>query len=153
MTTLIEQLRNDALAARKAAIKKEAGGEHAALLASVASDATMIGKNDRAAPGREPTDDETAKVVKKYIAGLETSIEAARSEEERSRFIVEKRRLEGFLPQMLDGGHLTDAIHVTLAKLGVDRDVKSTKAVVADLQETYPGQIDPAAVSRYLRNV
>uniref|UniRef100_A0AB74UML3 Uncharacterized protein n=1 Tax=Caulobacter phage BL57 TaxID=3348355 RepID=A0AB74UML3_9VIRU len=42
---------------------------------------------------------------------------------------------------------------MSLEKLGLKREAKSIKPVVADLQETHPGLIDPALVSSYLRNV
>ncbi|AFU88465.1 putative tRNA amidotransferase domain protein [Caulobacter phage CcrSwift] len=155
--SLIEKLNNDALAARKAAMRKEAGGEHAVLLATVAADAAMIAKNDRQNPGRDVTDEDVVATLKKHIGGIDTTLaeltKRGRSEEEQSRFIVERRRLEAYLPQTLSGGDLTDAIHATATKLGVDLHVKSTKVIVADLQEQFPGQIDSSEVARYLKNV
>uniref|UniRef100_A0AB74UGW3 Uncharacterized protein n=1 Tax=Caulobacter phage BL57 TaxID=3348355 RepID=A0AB74UGW3_9VIRU len=72
--TLLEKLQNDALAARKAAMKKEEGGEHAVLLATVAADAAMIAKSDRANPSRPVTDADVVSALKKHIAGIDTTL-------------------------------------------------------------------------------
>lgn len=149
MPDLITTIRADALAQRKLSIKKEPGGEHAALLGTLSAEAALIGKNDG---GREPTDDEVIGVIRKFVKSIDSNIAVARTDEERNRFIVDKRALETYLPQMLEGGHLGDAIKQAANDLGLAVEMRNTKLIVNALTEKYPGQIDAGSVARYIKS-
>lgn len=148
MTALIDKLREDALELRKLAIKKDPKGVHATLLVTVAAEAAAIGKRE----ARQPTDDETAVVIRKFIKGIDDSIARARTEEEGNRFLVEKRVLDAYLPKPLTPFELKDAIVEAAGRLGLPIEMKSVKALLADLQAAYPGRVDGAAVSGYIKS-
>lgn len=137
---LIERLKTDALAARR----MRATGT-AALLTTVIAEAERIGKDDG---GRAPTEDETAGVVRKFVKNLDETLKH-RPDDLKSK--VERAELAAYLPQPLAGDELARAITDAAQALGVDVSLKSTKAIMARLNEIHPGRVDGAAVSAVLR--
>ena len=93
--SLLETIKKDQFEARKSkdAIK-------ASLLTTLYSEASMIGKN---AGNRETTDDETIKVIQKFLKGVNETIailEKANNVASLGSSVREKEILEAYLPKM-----------------------------------------------------
>lgn len=93
--SLLETIKKDQFEARKSkdAIK-------ASLLTTLYSEASMIGKN---AGNRETTDDETIKVIQKFLKGVNetiTILEKASNVASLGSSVREKEILEAYLPKM-----------------------------------------------------
>lgn len=101
---LLEQIKKDQFEARKSreAVK-------ASLLTTLYSEALMVGKNDG---NRETTDEETIKVIQKFLKGVNETLEALNHSSD-GRVIIaieEKKILESYLPKMASEEYVRAAV-------------------------------------------
>ena len=89
---LIEQLRKDALDARK-----KGNAVAASLLVTLVSEAAMVGKN---AGNRESTDDEVQAVIRKFLKNNQEATGVIRDTARLATLQEESRILESYLPTM-----------------------------------------------------
>lgn len=95
--SLLDEIRADALAARKAKAP-EAGGL-----------VTLIGEVDTKtksfSPARPMTDDEVVAVIKKFLKGIDETIALIAGEPD-PKILAEKATLEGYLPKQMSEDEL-----------------------------------------------
>lgn len=106
MSTLLQQIKNDQLAARK---NKET--IKAILLTTLIAEVSAVGKKEN----RETTNDEAIKVIQKFVKGNDETLEALKFSSDERVLIArtEKTILESYLPQMAS----EDAVKATVDKL------------------------------------
>lgn len=110
--SLLQQIKDQQLAAR---LKKDALAS--ALLTTLYSEAQMVGKNK----GQETTDDEVIAVVRKFLKGVNETLEALRGSINRqddarcTTALREKEILESYLPQSPDRASMVAALQEVLA--------------------------------------
>ena len=155
MTSMIQRLRQDALQARKDSVR---GGTPRAqvastLLVTLLSEAAMVGKNDG---GREPTDDEVLKIVKKFVKGVEDTLavllgrENALADPRVAQLQIEKELLEAYLPQQLTEVALAAAVADIVAGL-TDKGPKAMGAVMKSLKDQFAGRYDGALAGKLVK--
>ena len=154
MATLIQKLRVDALQARKDAIKGSDVCAQVAstLLVTLVSEAAMVGKNDG---GREPTDDEVVKVLKKFVKGVDDTLDvlSKAAPEGDARIVqlrIEKDVLAGYLPQQLSAEVLAAEIQRIVAALP-EKGPKQMGAVMKALKDGFGGRYDGALAGRLVK--
>lgn len=140
---LIEKLRDDALAARRAVPRQEVLVN---LLTTVLAEAERVGKDDG---NRQTTDDETIRVLRKFQKNAEDMLALRPDFSQTSLELVYLRR---YLPEMMADDALKVAIQKVVEDHGVELHVRSTGVIVGHLNAAYPGQIDAKAVSQALRS-
>lgn len=135
--TLMEQIKNEQIAARKAGAIE---AREASLLTTLLGEAAMVGKN----AGRETTDQEVVAVVKKFIKNIDETITALTArEQDISAFLVERRILERYMPTQLDEQGLK-AIASTMT---------SMPEFMKHLKENFAGQYDGKLASTIAKQV
>lgn len=159
MTALIQMLRADALQARKdsAQFKDVHAQVASTLLVTLVSEAAMLGKNDG---GREPTDEEVFKVVKKFLAGVvellvilerpETKQSGAEADPRIAKLRIEKALLEAYLPQQLSEEVLAAEIQRIVSGL-TEKGPKQMGAVMAALKSNFAGRYDGALAGKLVK--
>lgn len=130
---LLETIKAASLAARKA---KDA--EQAALLTTLFAEAARIGKD---AGNRETTDEETVRVVRKFIKGLDESLAVLTQDEARNRALRERAVLEQFLPKMVTGAELATVVADIVSTLA-ERTPKQMGIVMKSLKDRLGGAYD-----------
>lgn len=128
---MITHIRKDWIAARK-----EKRSAEAALLSTLVSEITMVGKNDG---NRETTKEETIKIVKKFLQNIEEIIKlkaenGGDSESEKK----EKEWLSRYLPQQMSEEELTAAIDEIVATVP-EKSMKVMGAVMGQLNKAHGG--------------
>lgn len=135
--TLIERLRADQLAARKA---RE--GIKSSLLTTLIGEAAMIGKNNG---NRESTDSEVQAVIKKFVKNLDETIQRLFDAGfEGGQIMIsqaEKDILLSYLPKQMTEDELRDVVTGLKSELGV-LDVKGKGLIMKTLKERFDGQYD-----------
>jgi uncharacterized protein YqeY len=155
MTSMIQRLRDDALQARKDSIR---GGTLRAqvtstLLVTLQSEASMVGKNDG---GRDPTDDEVLKIVKKFVKGVEDTLavllgrDNAQADPRVAQLQVEKEVLDAYLPQQLTEAALAAEIAGIVAGI-TDKGPKAMGAVMKALKDQFAGRYDGALAGKLVK--
>ena len=138
--SMLEVIKNDSIIARKARDTNKAS-----LLATLFSEASMIGKNDG---NRETTDAEVVKVVKKFIKGIDEMISVVGT---KSRFPLEKEILSKYIPKQMDKEEMYDVVSNVLFIHKIERIPKNMGKVMALLKATYDGQYDGKVASQIVR--
>ena len=132
--TLIEQIKQKQIAARKAA------SAEASLLTTLLGEAAMVGKN----AGRETTDQEVVAVVKKFIKNIDETVSALSSRgQDAASFLAERSVLERFLPLQL----------TELALVNIAQNHKSMPEFMKFLKENHAGQYDGKLASIVAKNI
>lgn len=108
---------------------------YAPFLITVCSECQMVGKNDG---NREPTDEETIKVLRKFKAGAE---EMFKFESSREQAYAELALLNAFLPTMLTKDELRVVIENIIPTLA-DRSISQMKTIMSSLKATHAGLFD-----------
>jgi uncharacterized protein YqeY len=160
MTTMIQKLRANALQARKDSANKdtEQGCRIEAqiastLLVTLVSEAAMVGKNDG---GREPTDDEVIKAVKKFLKGVEDTLAVltgdARTQNDPRipQLQVEKALLTAYLPQQLSDEALAAEIQRIVSGLS-EKGPKQMGVVMKALKDGFGGRYDGALAGKLVK--
>lgn len=133
--SLLQQVKNDQLAARKNKQKVEAS-----VLTTLIGEASVIGKNDG---NRESTDAEVIAVVKKFIKGIDESLSYSASEQ----LVTEKTVLEKYLPTELSHDKLTSLV---IDYISANKELNMGQ-VMKYFKESYPGQYDGKVLSTVVK--
>lgn len=155
MTTLIEQLRADAMKARLDRARVAAD-----LLVTLVSEASMVGKNDG---GREPTDKEVIKAVNRFHDGVVVNIAALEKDASTStdpkkaanleKLREEKRILQGYIPEQ--PAQFTEAeLQAEINKLVdglAEKSPKQVGAVMKELNAQFSGRYDGALAGKLVK--
>lgn len=142
---MLEQLKKDSFAARK-----EKDSVKANLLSTVIAEAAMIGKNDG---NREPTPDETLAVIKKFVKGLNETIEnLEKIGRDCAKDKEEKAILESYMPSQLSEQELEQVIGEIVDGLP-EKSPKMMGAVMAKLKEGYANRFDGKAASGVVKRL
>lgn len=128
---LLDKIRQDQLTARKT---KNALA--ASLLTTLIGEAAMIGKNDG---GRDTTDAETMAVIKKFVKGMDETLNylAGSNEEATKTVTTEKAILTDYLPKQMDEAELTSAIRAIIVDVG-----QNLGKVMGELKNRHGGVYD-----------
>lgn len=128
--TLLDKIRADQLQARK-----ENNKTKATVLTTLIGEAAMIGKN---AGNRDTTDDETAKVIVKFVKGIVETQNLTRgvNMDKFNELEVEKQILEAYLPKQLTVDELKEIILTNFT------EKPNVGAVMAYLKANYNGLYD-----------
>lgn len=138
--TLIEQIKQDQLAARK---------EHKALatslLTTLIGEATAIGKNNG---NRDVTDAEVVALVKKFTKGMDDTLGYLKDSnpEGSATVLAEKEILSAYLPKQL-----TEAELVVVVAASMERVENTTGSLMKYLKDYYPGQYDGKMASTIIK--
>ncbi|MCW3782912.1 GatB/YqeY domain-containing protein [Defluviimonas salinarum] len=140
--SLLEKIRADALAARKA--KAPEAGVLVTLKGEIDTKTKLFN------PAREMTDDEVVAVVKKFLKGIEETIvalEGGRNPDALAKVIAEKRVLEGLLPAQMTA---PDIEAFARARIAAGADLG---AVMAALKAEHSGLYDGKLASGIVRGL
>lgn len=141
--SILERLKTDTLEERKAR------GVNAALLVTIGSDIARRAKDDG---GREATDDDATKVLRSYLAGLEENILVLPDGARKAEAVQQRDRLQGYLPNYLDGADLETEIFAAATEAGVPLEMRSMSAILTVLTRKFPGRVDGKAVSVFIKS-
>ena len=148
--SILEKIKSDSLAARKAAVDKErAAVVRSSLLQTLLGEATRVGKD--ATPPRDTTDEEVLAVIRKFKKNAEETLSHVDDAVTIGSIEVELAVLNGYLPTELSPTALRDALKGYGETLGRPLTVKDTGTATAALNDQYPGQVTSKAVSALLR--
>lgn len=143
--TLLEKIKQDNIAARKAKNTVKS-----ALLTTLVSEISNIGKNDG---NRETTEPESIAVVKKFIKGVDETLKALEFSSD-GRVLVaqlEKEVLESYLPTQLSEIELTAVVDQIISTLA-DRSPKQMGVVMKRLKEMHDGRYDGKIASGIIKS-
>lgn len=147
--TLLSTIKADQLQARK---NKEA--LKAALLTTLIGEASVIGKNDG---NRETTDDETTKVIQKFLKGINESInymsQSANGAEALTMLNGEKTILEAYLPKQLTVEQIKYGISTQIQSGALKKDPSLKGAAMKYLKENFSGQYDGKTASQAIDEI
>jgi uncharacterized protein YqeY len=155
MTTMIQKLRAAALQARKDSAQGRGVQAQVAstLLVTLVSAAAMVGKNDG---GREPTDAEVVKEVKKFLKGVEDTLailtgDAGTETDPRvAQLQVEKELLTAYLPQQLSDEALAAEVQRIVGALS-EKGPKQMGVVMKALKDGFGGRYDGALAGKLVK--
>ena len=143
--TLLEKIKQDNIAARKAKNTVKS-----ALLTTLVSEISNIGKNDG---NRETTEPESIAVVKKFIKGVDETLKALEFSSD-GRVLVaqlEKEILESYLPTQLSEIELTAVVDQIISTLA-DRSPKQMGVVMKRLKEMHDGRYEGKIASGIIKS-
>lgn len=155
MTSLLQRIRDDALAARKAAhaardeATKTLEGNRASFLITLGAEAARKGKDDG---NRESTDDEVISTVKKFIDNANLTLNALgdKSPGQRARVEAEVLALKAYMPTQADAAEVQAAIAELVAGLA-EKSPKQMGVVMGKLTARFGAAFDKAAASALVR--
>ncbi len=143
MTTLLERIRQDSLAARKA---RES--DKALFLTTLLSEAGRVGKDDG---NRESTDAEVTATMKKFIKNTDETLRvlpvgsAARVQPE-----AELAILNAYLPRQASEAEVRAAVGRFVAEL-TERNPKRMGVVMGKLNAEFEGNFDKGVASKLVK--
>lgn len=142
--TLLNRIREDSLAARKA---RE--GDKASFLITLLAEASRPGKDDG---NRESTDAEVVKVIKKFIDNTEITLKAlgATVSDARTRAELELAMLRAYQPKQATEAEVRAAVDTIVASLP-ERSLKQIGAVMGKLQAQFDGNFDKGLASTLVK--
>lgn len=142
--TLLNRIREDSLAARKA---RE--GDKASFLITLLAEASRPGKDDG---NRESTDAEVLKVIKKFIDNTEITLKAlgAAASDARTRAELELAMLRAYQPKQATEAEVRAAVDTIVASLP-ERNLKQIGAVMGKLQAQFDGNFDKGLASTLVK--
>jgi uncharacterized protein YqeY len=139
---LLETIRLQSVEARRAK-----DSVRATLLVTLFAEAARVGKD---AGNRETTDEETQKVVRKFLKGVDESLAVLKDEAARALALAEKSILESFLPQRITGAPLQAVVAEIVASLP-DKSAKQMGLVMRSLKERLSGAYDGAEATALVK--
>lgn len=149
MNLILGTLQTDSLLARKSGEKLKA-----VLLTTVISEITTIGKNE----GRETTDDDSLKVINKFLKGINETIKFlsdAPNQEDHVEALntvnTERSILMSYLPTQLSEDDLISIINDLVDELP-DRNPRQIGVIVKQLKEKCGGQYNNAIASQLIKS-
>jgi uncharacterized protein YqeY len=148
MNAILGVMKTDSLLARKSGEKLKA-----VLLSTVMSEISVIGKNE----GRETTDEDSLKVVNKFLKGINETIKfltAAPNQEDHVEALnvvnTERNILMSYLPKQMSEDELISVIHDLVNELP-DRNPKQMGVVIKQLKGMYDGQYNNSVASQLIK--
>ncbi len=141
--SLLETLKKDSLAARKAA-----DTVRATLLTTLIAEAQMVGKN---AGNRESTDEEVLQTVRKFLKNNQEALAVIQDESRRAVLAEESAILGGYLPPVADEAKVRAFIADTVAALP-ERGPKQMGAVMAALKQEFGSTLDARQANAWVRD-
>ena len=144
--TLLNQITEDRLFHRKQSVEHKEHKLIATILTTLLGEVTIVGKNDG---NRDTTDDETVKVIQKFIKGVEDN------KKYRDLTIAEDLELalyRKYLPEMVDEETMTIFVQGYLDGIEDGYSMKLMGTIIKGLKDTYPGQIDGKSASAVVRH-
>lgn len=156
MTSLLQRIQQDSLAARKAAHAapdaevKALESNRASSLITLYAEAARKGKDDG---NRESTDDEVVGVVKKFIDNATDTLKAIGDKAPAQRALVEAEiaLYKGYMPAQADPATVKAAIEDIVAGLA-EKSPKSMGVVMGQLNARFGAAFDKAAASAAVRD-
>ncbi|KVP75419.1 GatB/YqeY domain-containing protein [Burkholderia ubonensis] len=144
MTTLIERIRQDALAARKA---RET--EKGIFLITLLAEAAKVGKDDG---NRESTDAEVTAIIKKFIKNTDETLRALgdKAPDSRARLEAELAILQAYLPRQATEDEVRTAVGRYVAELA-ERNPKQMGVVMGKLNAEFDGNFDKGLASKLVK--
>lgn len=139
---LLKKIQDASLEARKS---KDA--VRADLLVTLYAEAARVGKD---AGNRDSTDEEVQRTVRKFLKGVDESLAVLTDIERRSRLLVEKGILEGYLPSVLTEAELSEAVKSIVATLP-EKSLKAVGTVMAQLKARFGATYDGAQASKLVK--
>ena len=141
---MLVQLKKDHLESRKQRDSLKSN-----LLGTVLAESAMIGKNDG---NRETTESEILAVIKKFLKGINESIESLRKQD-RDTADIEKEReiLESYMPSQLSKEKLTEIINNLVAELP-EKNMKQMGKIMGEIKKNYDGQFDGKMASLLVKS-
>jgi uncharacterized protein YqeY len=143
--SLLSQIKSDQLQARKSRESLKAS-----LLTTLIGEAEMVGKNQ----GREVSDQEVQATIKKFLKGINETIEFCKSVQNEAGLITveaEKAILSVYVPTQLTPellqAHITE-IHAGLLSSGEKADMGS---IMKTLKMLYEGEYDAKLASALIK--
>ena len=139
--TLIEKVKADQIYARKAHDSVKAS-----LLTTLLGEATAIGKNDG---NREVTDAEVVALAKKFMKGIDETINALMMHnKDATQFLMERGILETYLPKQLNQEETEAALKAAIAEVGANMG-----KVMGYMKANYEGQYDGKLASMIVKTL
>lgn len=143
MSKTLDQIKTDSLTARKA---RES--DKAAFLVTLASDISMLAKNDG---NREPTDEDALTICKRFEKGLREVLSVRPGDEQATR---EMALLAQYMPAKLGEAELKSLIDSIAAELGLAKiGPKEVGLVMKNLNARAAGQFDGASASKIIKSM
>jgi len=141
---MLTQLKKDHLESRKQRNTLKSN-----LLGTVIAEAVMIGKNDG---NRETTESEILAVIKKFLKGINESIESLKKQgRDTSEIEKEKVILESYMPSQLSEEKLTIIINELVDALP-EKNMKQMGKVMGEIKKKYDGQFDGKLASSLVKS-
>jgi uncharacterized protein YqeY len=155
--SLIEKIKQDQLAARKANIVAGAQFDtknviKASVLTTLIGEAVAIGKNDG---NRQVTDEEVVAILKKFIKNIDEVIRVAGDYRDWNKCDdaeAEKQFLLTYLPKQLTESELIDVVSGIISLLE-DKSPKNMGKVLGSLKQSHAGLYDGAMASKIVKEL
>lgn len=126
------------------------------LLSTLYSEVVNVGKNNG---NRETTDKEALTVVKKFLDGVQFTLDHIKDDTTTERYLKAKNEgiilsgiIEKFQPKQLTTEELTDIIVSVVATL-TDKSPKQMGYVMKVIKDTYDGQYNGSDASKIVKEV
>jgi uncharacterized protein YqeY len=132
---LIEKIKHDQLVARKNRDQIES-----TLLTTLIGEADMVGKNNG---NRDPFDEEVISVVKKFLKGVNETIDIlSRSGHDTFQFVRERDILDRYIPSQLSSEQLKTILESAVIDGSLIKDKSFKGSAMKWLKEYYSGRYD-----------
>ena len=141
--SLLAQLKNDSLLARKAADRVRA-----TLLSTLIGEAEMVGKN---AANRESTDEEVQQTIRKFLKNNQEALGVIKDEERRALLEQESAILTAYLPPLASDAEVQAFIAASVATLA-ERGPKQMGVVMGALKARYGSDFDAKLASAWIKD-
>jgi len=137
---LIAKVKEDMITAKKAGDKNKAS-----LLTTLYAEAVKVGKDKE---NRDSTDQEVIGVIKKFLKGIDETLQALGNEGTAVEiFLAERNILNSYLPTQLNREELEDIIGA------LHRDGKNMGEIMKHLKENYVGLYDGKVASEIAKSL
>ena len=141
--SLLAQLKNDSLLARKAADRVRG-----TLLSTLIGEAEMVGKN---AANRESTDEEVQQTIRKFLKNNQEALGVIKDEERRAVLEQESAILTAYLPPLASDAEVQTFIAASVATLA-ERSPKQMGVVMGALKARYGSDFDAKQASAWIKD-
>ena len=141
--SLLAQLKNDSLLARKAADRVRG-----ILLSTLIGEAEMVGKN---AANRESTDEEVQQTIRKFLKNNQEALGVIKDEERRAVLEQESAILTAYLPPLASDAEVQAFIAASVATLA-ERGPKQMGVVMGALKARYGSDFDAKLASAWIKD-
>lgn len=141
--TLLEQIKQESLAARKA---RDTAG--ATLLTTLLSEVSMVGKN----ANRETTEAEAIAVVKKFLKNNNDTLARITDSDAIAALQSENRILEKFIPAQLSGIEIKNELLSIITQKSLSGP-KSMGALLQEFKLKHEGKYDGATASKFAKEL